>query len=618
MRIALVNMPFAAWNRPSFALSQLATLTSREFPEHEVEVHYLNLDFARYLGADLYRTIVGDLDHLLTGLGEWFFRSIAFPDEPDNSSEYFRRYYRGAALREFRDQISERRAGLREFCNAEIDRYGLDSADLVGFTSMFAQHLASVSMARLIKERNPTVVTVLGGANCEAPMGTVYARQLRVIDAVFSGPALETFPRYLRTFPDDEASERHRIPGVLTARNSSFQIGSSIGADRPIDDDIPPDYSAFIAAYDENAPALSDGRADERPDLMFETSRGCWWGERSHCTFCGLNGLGMGYRAMAPDIAVRQFEKLLELAPWCETFSCTDNIMPKNYPKEVFPQLRTPAGVSFFYEIKLPISNKDLESMAAAGVTELQPGIEAMATSTLKLMRKGTTAFLNIQFLKNCVRYGLTPNWNLLIGFPGEAEGVYEKYHADLPLLRHLPPPTGAHAVRFDRFSPYFDQADEYGLALQPLDFYGLAYPFPATDLATMAYFFADTNLSEYTLTAAKWNRPLNEQIRSWRDAGWETDGVEPPQLRVVDQDGGHAVLDTRFGAPRRHVLDAELLALVRRLESPHRPDRLAADLGLDEATLAGLIDWCDQRDLLFREDDRIMSLVLCDEPAGH
>jgi ribosomal peptide maturation radical SAM protein 1 len=617
VRIVLVNMPFAAWNRPSFALSQLATLTRREFPEHEVEVRYLNLDFARYLGAELYRSIAGGLDHLLTGLGEWFFRPVAFRDQPDNAAEYFARYYRGSALRAFRDQILERRAGLPEFCAAEIDRYGLDSADLVGFTSMFAQHLASIGMARLIKERNPAVVTVIGGANCEAPMGTVVAQQLRFIDAVFSGPALQTFPRYLRTFPDDEASERHRIPGVLTARNSNLQLGSSIGADRSIDDDIPPDYSAFMAAYEQHASALAAG-GDEKPELMFETSRGCWWGERSHCTFCGLNGLGMGYRSMAPEIAVRQFERLLELAPWCESFACTDNIMPKSYPKEVFPHLRTPPGVTFFYEIKLPISNKDLESMAAAGVTALQPGIEAMATSTLKLMRKGTTAFLNIQFLKNCVRYGLNPSWNLLIGFPGEAEGVYEKYHADLPLLRHLPPPTGAHAVRFDRFSPYFDHPEEYGLALEPLAFYGLAYSFPASDIATMAYFFADTKLAEYTITAAKWNRPLNELIRSWRDAGWETTGAERPQLRVIEQDGGHAVLDTRFDTSHRHVLTPNLHALLRRLESPQRPDRLAAEAGLDQTALSRLIDWCDERDLLFREDDRIMSLVLCDETAGH
>ena len=40
------------------------------------------------------------------------------------------------------------------------------------------------------------------------------------------------------------------------------------------------------------------------------------------------------------------------------------------------------------------------------------------------------------------------------------------------PLLVHLPPPSGAFPVRFDRYSPYFTRAAEYGLELVPLDFY--------------------------------------------------------------------------------------------------------------------------------------------------
>ena len=24
--------------------------------------------------------------------------------------------------------------------------------------------------------------------------------------------------------------------------------------------------------------------------ILFESARGCWWGEKQHCTFCGLNG----------------------------------------------------------------------------------------------------------------------------------------------------------------------------------------------------------------------------------------------------------------------------------------------------------------------------------------
>jgi len=55
-------------------------------------------------------------------------------------------------------------------------------------------------------------------------------------------------------------------------------------------------YGSFLDALETNFP---DGAVE--PLLLFETSRGCWWGERSHCTFCGLNGLDLAYRATRCD-----------------------------------------------------------------------------------------------------------------------------------------------------------------------------------------------------------------------------------------------------------------------------------------------------------------------------
>ena len=86
-RIALVNPPFAALSAPSFALTQLRELLRRGSKrEHlEVSVHYLNIDFAQYLGQELYDFIAGSMDALNSGVGEWMFRQAAFPDVPDLS-----------------------------------------------------------------------------------------------------------------------------------------------------------------------------------------------------------------------------------------------------------------------------------------------------------------------------------------------------------------------------------------------------------------------------------------------------------------------------------------------------------------------------------------------------
>jgi magnesium-protoporphyrin IX monomethyl ester (oxidative) cyclase len=359
-----------------------------------------------------------------------------------------------------------------------------------------------------------------------------------------------------------------------------------------------------------------------RPVLLFETSRGCWWGERSHCTFCGLNGLGMNYRAMSPQLALRHFEWLFRYAPWCDEFSCTDNILPRNYPKDVFSELVAPPGVSLFYEVKLPLSEYDMRMLAKAGVTKIQPGIEALATETLKLMDKGTSVFQNLQFLKNSVAHGLDPKWNLLMGFPGERAEVYQKYVEDIPLLVHLPPPAGAFMVRFDRYSPYFGKAEEYGLDLRPMDFYGLVYPFGPEQLAQLAYFFADQNFAPYMAGAIEWLGPVNEQIDRWK-AAWSANGARPELSLSRDGTGQLWIRDTRAGQDLRYGVDDAAYRLLRRLTSPVRENRLPGELDLPAENVAESLAFLRDHDLLFEEGERLMSLVMLDElgsaadPAG-
>jgi ribosomal peptide maturation radical SAM protein 1 len=615
--ISLINMPFADWNQPSFALSQLAGLTRREYPDRfDVRVCYLNQDFVEYMGLSLYDEIISGFEHQGTGIGEWLFRQIAFPELDDNAEEYFARYYPTAQWKAFKDTVIRKRAGLEEFCRSIIARYELDRMDIVGFTSMFAQTVPSLALARLIKLSNPGAVTLIGGANCEIPMGAVIAKNVATVDFVFSGPALLSFPEFLDSFMHNDLDGASKIRGVLSRENSSGQVvASAVGREREIDDFFEPDYGSFIKSL-EDRPALMGALSESNhPRLYFETSRGCWWGERSHCTFCGLNSQSMNYRSMSPPIALQQFNWLFGFAPWCVEYHCTDNIMPKSYPSQVFPFLDAPAGSSIFYEIKLPVSEKDLRAMVACRVNKVQPGIEALSTSTLKLMGKGTTAFQNLQFLKNCIRFGLEPVWNLLIGFPGEDPAVYEKYDSEIPFLSHLPPPSGVYMVRFDRYSPYFMDSADYGLDLRPLDYYSLTFPFEPSELAQLAYFFQDVNISPYLIEAVTWIGRLGERVGNWRKE-W-SEGVTPPRLHLErDRSGAGVVHDLRFGGAEQTAVDATGIALMDRLSSPARPSRLADELKLSPDAISARLELFRQKRWVFEEGDRLMCLVVAEPPT--
>ena len=610
-KIALINMPFANLSLPSIALTQLKALVDERFKERvSVDIHYLSHDFAKYLGMGLYDLITGSANAQNAGLGDWFFRQTAFPDQPNNAGVYLSRYFpfHSEEMNTLKGRILEKRRGLDHFLDSLISKYALDQAQLVGFTSMFMQNAAAFSLARRLKEGPSKPIIVIGGANCESPMGQVIAKEVAPIDYVFSGPALKSFPEFVQHCLDGDLTSVGSIKGVFTKRNYVFQTGpDAIGEEVSIDVPIDLDYRPFLDRLAENFP---EDEID--PILLFETSRGCWWGERAHCTFCGLNGASMAYRAMSPDLALKQFDSLFEFAPKVSRIDAVDNILPKSYLHDVLPNLKTPENVALFYEVKADLSESDVQTLAKARVKIIQPGIESLATSTLKLMKKGTSAFRNLALLKFCAMYGIEPAWNLLIGFPGEGADVYRKYIDDLPLLTHLFPPSGVFPVRFDRYSPYFMKSKEYGLDLHPLDYYPLIYPFPVEQLDNLAYYFADVNISaEYAQTVTQWIGKIQEKVDFWIGS-WRLDDESHPEL-VLYQDGDqHMIRDSRSGELKVYPI-GEVSARILNLMSDTKRLGDVANEFRDVAGFDAAKEITDLREkgLLFHEDNRFISLVL-------
>lgn len=609
-KIALINMPFADLQFPSIALTQLKTVVEQRFKDQvSVNIHYLNHDFAKYLGLELYDLITGSADSQNAGLGDWFFRQTAFPDQVNNAGVYLSRYFpfHTEEVSALKSRILEKRRGLEHFLDTLISKYALDQAQLAGFTSMFMQSAAAFSLARKLKDGPSKPIVVMGGANCESPMGQVIIKEVSPVDYVFSGPALKSFPEFVQLCIDQDLSKAGSIKGVFTKRNYIFQTGpDAIGEELSIDVPIELDYQEFLDTVTENFP---DGKID--PILLFETSRGCWWGERAHCTFCGLNGASMAYRAMSPDRALKQFDSLFEYAPKVSRMDAVDNILPKSYLHDVLPYLKTPEHVSLFYEVKADLSESDVQMLAKARVKIIQPGIESLATSTLKLMKKGTSAFRNLSLMKYCAMYGIVPMWNLLVGFPGEGADVYRKYLDDLPLLTHLSPPSGAYPVRFDRYSPYFMKSNEYGLDLHPLDYYSLIYPFPREQLDNMAYYFADFNLSaEYAQTVSQWIGKIREKVAFWIDS-WKSDDDHPELLLYKDGDQ-NMIKDSRSGELKEYAIGEVSARILNLLSDTKRMGDVANEFrdveGFDAA--AEIAD-LREKGLIFHEDNRFISLVI-------
>lgn len=485
MRVALVSMPFGALERPALGLSSLQAVLRQD--GHWVDVRYLTFPFAELIGVDEYQWLSFELPYTAF-VGDWTFTRALHGYDADRDAEYVDRVLRRAW--QLDDVSVQRLMRIRSLVEPYLG-YCMELApwgeyDVVGFTSTFEQNIASLALAARIKRTWPGIVAVFGGANWEAEMGLELHRRFSFVDYACSGEAEESFPALLAALAAPGERGAADVGGVIHRRD-----GESVysGPPAPITDldALPiPEFEDYFRAVDESTIGSS-----LLPTLLFEGSRGCWWGAKSHCTFCGLNGGSMAFRSKTASRAIAELDHLTER--WkTDLVEAVDNILDMRYFTSVMPTLaQREQPLTLFYEVKSNLTRAQVELLGRAGVRRIQPGIESLSDHVLGLMRKGTTALRNIQLLKWCREYGISAEWNLLYGFPGETREDYERILALLPAIHFLGPPVACGPIRLDRFSPYFDAPGSFGFVdVRPVLPYQYLYPFEPESLARIAYYF--------------------------------------------------------------------------------------------------------------------------------
>jgi hypothetical protein len=144
-------------------------------------------------------------------------------------------------------------------------------------------------------------------------------------------------------------------------------------------------------------------------------------------------------------------------------------------------------------------------------------------------------------------------NWNLLYGFPNDRIDYYVETLKLVPLLRHLSPPTGVYHLSVDRFSPYFNKAEQYGVRnLRPMAAYGSVFPSDAP-LRQLAYHFVGDYKSESRETPEV-IRALAREVEHWQ-AAWSNQDVAPTLSVIEIVPGNFMLLDSRSGAGQEKIL---------------------------------------------------------------
>jgi len=596
-------MPYSSITRPSLALG----LIERYIQEygHDVDVIYANVEFAKELGLAAYDSIDNSFfEHLF---GEWTYSRAAFPEMDFDDDGFF------SLFSDINDDIKQQLFNARNKAETYLEQLAQrllqKSPKVIACTSTFQQNCASLALLRKVKKIKPDIITMMGGANCEGIMGQTLSEYFPWLDYVFSGECDDVIGEFIDSLIHGESISAQQLPyGFISQKKDNLcivDVGANKQVPRGYIDDMSQVSSPIFGRYFDTIKQLGLNKNIE-PGLLAETSRGCWWGAKKHCTFCGLNGVSMTHRSKNPETVIEEF-KLLSTKYNINKFEIVDNIFPVEYTKTVLPLLSKEPPYNIFYETKANLKKDNIEQMASAGIKWIQPGFESLHDDFLKLVAKGTTAIQNISALKWCRNFGVRVSWNLLCGAPYEKDHWYDEMAKVIPLISHLQPPFHELIkIRFPRFSPYFKTPEKYGLVLEPLKTYQYIYPLNGQSLFNIAYFFDHQNakkktgvfsLQENSTYQNESHKTLQIEITQWVDL-WEN--VSIPLLYMSDQGEKLVIIDTRQVATSfTHQLTGASAIVYRLCAEPISVSRLSAKL-------AGMEQQLEQSDL----DGILMELV--------
>ncbi|HEY2576025.1 MAG TPA: RiPP maturation radical SAM C-methyltransferase [Streptosporangiaceae bacterium] len=599
MKVIMISMPWNLLETPSLPLGILGTIIRGNDERHEVQEIYGNISWAEYLLSATDGTVTPrDYDYVANvgawfGMGDWIF-APAFYGHPDWRIERYLEYLRSHAIDPRQSvRMSRYAAG---FISLMAQQIAAAEPELLGFSTTFQQNIPSLALAKEVKRLLPQTPIVFGGGNCDAPMGAALQRNFPFVDYVISGEAERSVTEFMEFIQGLRPARE--VSGLSWRDDADRTVTNDPGAIVNIETVPLPDYSQWSATL--NASSI---RGYVKPTLLYEAARGCWWGEKHTCTFCGLNGLTMKFRSRPADQVLAHLRDLVSTYRVLDIVA-VDNILDIGYLKTLLPRLSDEDwDLHFYYEVKSNLSEADVEMLRRAGLVHIQPGIENLSSRVLRIMNKGVHATQNVRLLRDCEDNDITVDWNYLYGFPAESDDDYASVLEQLPALAHLQPPSGSVRILLERYSPYFTLPGLGFHDRRPAALYQHVYDLPPAELADLVYQF-DTDDQGI---GRQRSQQMRAAIRAWKDA-YPASSLTCTRL----PDGSAVITDRRVGWPERQtrLTPGAQCAAYEAMRTSRTVRAIAGRVGISAGQIAGWVrEWRDLG-LVFEDDGRVVALA--------
>ena len=589
-KIALISTPWPLFNRPSIQLGCLKAFLKKKLPDLHIDAFYVYLNIAYRIGYELYSKISES-----SWLSEPIYAALLYPDKIED----IQRFWYRQAHRLLKKDINFFK--LCELVKVEsevfLDKIRWDNYLLIGFSICFSQLTSSIYFIKEIKKRAPNIKIAVGGSSCAKEMGVSLLNTFDEIDFVIQGEG--ELPLFYLVDSIIKEKELFYYPGLLSRKWRKTDVSQIKNLDElPV-----PDYSDYFL----QARQISLKRPFQAK-LPMEMSRGCWW---RRCRFCNLNIQWKGYRAKSPERISEEINELIEKYQIL-SISFTDNLLPPKM-ESIFKNIcELKKDLKLFAEIRADTPLSSLILMAAAGMNEVQVGIEALSTKLLKKMNKGVTAIQNIEIMKNCEAKGMPKLvGNMILEFPGSDEEDVKETLKNLDFVFPFRPLKGI---------PFWLGYSSF-VWKNPASFFikktgnhrNYLYIFPK-DILKQLTLMIQGYRGELRNQRRLW-RPVRDKIKEWVKFYSEIHSDYKSEPILSYQDGGDFLI-IRQRIHKQHNMVHKLKGMSRKIFLFCEKNRSFYEIKehfshIDPLALHSFLRMMVEKRLMFNEDNRYLSLAV-------
>ncbi|WP_394825527.1 RiPP maturation radical SAM C-methyltransferase [Pendulispora albinea] len=601
MRLALVSMPWSSMSRPSAALGALAAFVKAREPRFDVETVHAYMHVARELPTDVYSRISGDCYRL----GELIYLAILTPRKREAVVSFI-----AGAIGLTGDAVSE----IVDIVARDVQRqaeYLASAFDVVGFTTCFGQLFANIAVCTAVKALAPKTVTILGGSTVSARVGPSILGEYPCVDFIVQGEGELPLLGLLHDIESGGAAEQ--VPGVLSRANAANRPNGVELHEVGALDELP------IPLYDDYAQLAAElGVAWAIP---VEGSRGCWWDRvketnnpKNTCYFCNLNVQWRGYREKSVERVVREVDVLTTRYANCRLFFL-DNIIRHRGVEELGRGLvDLEKDLHIFYEMRANVRPHQLLLLWEAGVRQVQFGIEALSSSLLKRIGKGTTVIQNLEAMKTCRELQIVNDANLIVNFPGTTAAEIRETVENIDSYASSYQPLGITVFYLGVGSTTDRLRDEFGITnVRNGDHYRIGLPddvWERLHLLDLSYDRAqsDPEWSAMVDACERWRELHTAVGRDESPLQYEDGGTF---LRIRDRRKNHVDHVLRGGGRMLYLFCAQIRSRNQIIAAggERDPDQIR----LIDAFLGEMIE----KRLMYREGEKFLSLAVAPNPQS-